>query len=30
MPPYCTTQRQVKKIFSALHNAIDETLTKNG
>ena len=30
MPPYCTTQRQVKKIFSSLHNAIDETLTKNG
>ncbi len=30
MPPYCTTQRQVKKIFSALYNAIDETLTKNG
>lgn len=29
MPPYCTTQRQVKKIFSSLHNAIDETLTKN-
>ena len=26
MPPFCTTQRQVKKIFAALHDSIDETL----
>ena len=26
MPPFCTTQRQVKKIFVALHDSIDETL----
>ena len=30
MPPFCTTQRQVQKIFAALHDSIDETLTKNG
>jgi adenosylmethionine-8-amino-7-oxononanoate aminotransferase len=26
LPPFCTTQRQVKKIFDALHDSIDETL----
>ena len=26
MPPFCTTHRQVKKIFAALHDSIDETL----
>ncbi|HJN89213.1 MAG TPA: adenosylmethionine--8-amino-7-oxononanoate transaminase [Verrucomicrobiota bacterium] len=29
MPPYCTTQRQVKKIFAALHDSIEESLTQN-
>ncbi len=28
MPPFCTTQQQVKKIFTALHDSIDETLNK--
>ena len=28
MPPFCTTQRQVKKIFAALHDSIDESLNK--
>ena len=28
MPPFCTTQQQVKKIFSALHDSIEETLNK--
>ncbi|MDP7048399.1 MAG: adenosylmethionine--8-amino-7-oxononanoate transaminase [Verrucomicrobiota bacterium] len=28
MPPFCTTQRQVKKIFAALHDSIEETLNK--
>ncbi len=29
MPPFCTTQRHVKKIFSALHDSIEEVLTRN-
>ncbi|MFL3667139.1 MAG: aminotransferase class III-fold pyridoxal phosphate-dependent enzyme, partial [Verrucomicrobiota bacterium] len=29
MPPFCTTQQQVKKIFSALHDSIEETLNKS-
>ena len=29
MPPFCTTQRQVKKIFSALHDSIEEALKEN-
>jgi adenosylmethionine-8-amino-7-oxononanoate aminotransferase len=29
MPPYCTTRRQVQKIISALHEAIEETLSAN-
>ena len=28
MPPFCTTQQQVKKIFTSLHDSIDETLNK--
>ena len=28
MPPFCTTQQQVKKTFSALHDSIEETLNK--
>jgi adenosylmethionine-8-amino-7-oxononanoate aminotransferase len=28
MPSFCTTQRQVKKIFTALHDSIDESLNK--
>ena len=28
MPPFCTTQRQVKKIFASLHDSIDESLNK--
>ena len=28
MPPFCTTQQQVKKIFTALYDSIDETLNK--
>ena len=28
MPPFCTTQQQVKKIFSALHDSIEESLNK--
>jgi adenosylmethionine-8-amino-7-oxononanoate aminotransferase len=28
MPPFCTTQRQVKKIFTSLHDSIDESLNK--
>jgi adenosylmethionine-8-amino-7-oxononanoate aminotransferase len=28
MPPFCTTQRQIKIIFAALHDSIDENFTK--
>ena len=28
MPPFCTTQRQVKKIFATLHASIEETFNK--
>ena len=28
MPPFCTTQQQVKKIFSALYDSIEESLNK--
>jgi len=25
MPPFCTTQKQIKKIFATLHDSIEET-----
>jgi len=28
MPPFCTTQRQIKKVFAALHASIEEAFNK--
>ena len=28
MPPYCTTEAQLKKMIQVLHRAIDETLAQ--